>query len=116
MWPDDIEAQSYLVLLLLALVIDVSLLWTVLTDRRHYHRREARLRAAQYDAEARAIRAERAAERSFDEHVATVPTLVSPVVSRSGSWPAITSIVVDTATDPDATTRIYIGDDGRDMT
>jgi hypothetical protein len=120
MWPADVEAQSYFVLMLITLAIDVGLLWTVAAERRHHARqlsrrgesgarREAKLRAALYDAEARAVRAERAVERAaeqqgvrtFDEHVASVPTL------RTWSGPTLhTSMVVMAPTDPEATTYI----------
>lgn len=112
MWPSNPEAQAYAVLMLAAVLVIVGLLWTLRAERRHLLGKLSRQgeRAQRYRAEAELARR----VPTFDEHVATTPTLVKPFTAPTGSWPAIASVVV--GDDPDATTRIYVGDDGRDMT
>lgn len=106
MWPDSTETQAYAVLMLAAVVVIVGLLWTIGADRRHFHRKIGRQGERIHRLRLHVAELEQQADRSFDEHVATVPTAVMPaLVTPSGSFPAVRSFVVGDD-DPDRTTYI----------
>lgn len=117
MWPTDPEAQAYAVAMLAVLAVNVGLLATIGADRRHFRRkfgrqaednarREAKLRANLYAAEAELAYRARRADRSLDEYYATTPVATGPRhEAATAVFPAVRSFVVGSE-DPDETTFI----------
>lgn len=116
MWPSDPEAQAYAVALLALVVTCAGLIRTVVAERRYWRRKLSRA--------GERIAGLRSDLRWALGQAEPAPTRVDPVVQHWRTTPAwaVTrsaeqTIVADVASgDPDATTRIHVTDDGRDMT
>lgn len=131
MWPSDPEAQAYAVALLALVVTCAGLIRTVVAERRYWRRKLSRAGERHHDRVTGlrrdldwALSQVEILDAQLRPAAPVAATLVDPVVQHwrtTPAWVATRSaeqtIVADVASgDPDATTRIHVTDDGRDMT